>query len=109
MNTGQEVRTGRNIGFWITGISAILCGVPGLLALCLGFFAALGSQMPEAMASSESSVEDVLVGSLVFICIGGLGIAIPMIAAVVSFSLMRNEAPAVNERGPTSAPPTQDP
>ena len=97
----QNTRLTRNTGLWITGISAVLCGLPGLIFICFGLLAAIGALSPGGVEDMTVTLDDVLATAVASACIGGLLFAIPVIAAVFTFNLARNDEPAVNEQGPT--------
>ena len=90
----------RTTAIVITVVSALLCGCPGLALAALGVMAAFGSQMPEVMLQNPNSPQDVLLGSGMFICIGGVLILIPVIAGILSFRYAKSSEPGINEPFP---------
>jgi hypothetical protein len=95
----------RTTAIWITAASALLCGCPGLALVILGALAALGSQMPEAMAGNTGTPEEVMLGAGMFACFGGVLILIPIIVGAVSIGFARNSEPAINEQMPPASQP----
>lgn len=93
----------RTTAIVITVVTALLCGCPGLALAALGVMAAMGSQMPEVMVQNPNNPQDVLVGSGMFICIGGVLILIPVIAGILSMRYARSTETAVNEPIPPAS------
>lgn len=75
----------------ITIATALLCGCPGLAVAGIGVMAALGSQMPDVMAQNANAPQDVLLGSGIFLCFGGLMILIPVIVGFLSIRFARSD------------------
>ena len=94
----QDKLMTRNTGLWITGISALLCGLPGVLFICFGLLVAIGALSPEGMQDTTVTLDDMLAVAVGSACVGGLLFALPVIAAVFTFNLTRNDEPAVNEQ-----------
>ena len=61
--------------------------------MCIGTLAAMGSQMPEAMVGNPSTPEEVLLGSVMFLCVGLILLVIPVVAGVVSFKMAKPAEP----------------
>lgn len=77
----------------VTILTALLCGLPSLLMLCIGAFALLGTQMPEVMAQNpESSPGEVMFGSWILICFGVVLLIVPILVGFFSFRLSATEA-----------------
>ena len=87
----------RTTAIVVTAATALLCGCPGLALATLGVMAAMGSQMPEVMAQDPNNPQDVLLGSGMFLCIGGLLILIPVIAGILSMRYAKSSKPGINE------------
>jgi hypothetical protein len=94
----------RTTAIIITAVTALCCGLPGLGLMCLGTLAAMGSQMPEAMAGNPSTPEEVLIGAVMFLCVGLILLVIPLVAGVVSFKMAKPAEPVYfgEEIPPTS-------
>ncbi len=84
----------------ITIVTALLCGCPGLVLAGIGVMAALGSQMPEVMAQNVNTPQDVLLGSGIFVCFGGLMILIPVIVGFLSIRYAKSGEPNMDEPMP---------
>ena len=83
----------RTTAIIVTVLTALICGLPSLLLLCLGAFALLGTQMPEVMAQNpESTPGEVMLGSWMFICFGAVLLIIPILVGYFSFRLSATEA-----------------
>ena len=83
----------RTTAIIVTALTALICGLPSLLMLCLGAFALLGTQMPEVMAQNpESTPGEVMLGSWMLICFGGVLLAVPILVGFFSFRLSATEA-----------------
>ena len=91
----------RTTAMIVTIASALLCGIPSLILLCLGVMALLGTQMPEVMAQNPgSSAEDVVLGAGMFLCFGAVLLIVPILVGVFSFRLSKKEEPAINDYNP---------
>jgi hypothetical protein len=85
----------------VTSLAVIACGCPGLVALFTGLFFAVISPMPGAQIDIMGSNDPAAALSVAFvmICLGLIGIAIPVLAAI--FLLRRKpEALPVNYNEP---------
>jgi hypothetical protein len=80
----------------ITIVTVFLCGCPGLALAGVGALAVFGSQVPEVMAQNASTPQDVLLGSGVFICFGGLMILIPVIVGFLSIRYAKPSEPGMD-------------
>jgi len=75
----------------ITVVAALLCGLPSLLMICIGAFALIGLQMPDAMATNPGTPEQAVLGAWIFIGCGGALLLIPIAAGIFSFRLSSME------------------
>jgi hypothetical protein len=85
----------RTTGIIITIISIFLCACPGLAALAIGFVTTLGG-FP-GMAPPGLDPGAAVAGGLVLICIGLIGLLVPVLVAILTL------------RSPRRTPPTSDP
>ena len=83
----------RTTAIIITTVTALCCGLPGLGLICTGTLAAVGSQMPEAMAGNPSTPEEVLLGAIMFGCVGIILLVIPVATGVASFMMAKPADP----------------
>ena len=82
----------RTVAIIVTSVTAFVCGIPSCILLCLGAFALLGSQMPEAMAQNPGATpEDVVMGSVMFLCLGGVLLLVPILVGGASFWLSKKK------------------
>jgi len=84
----------RTVAIVITVVTALACGIPSFVLMCLGVFALLGAQMPEVMAQNPSTPEDVMLGAGVLLCFGGVLLIIPILVGILSFRFSKKEEPA---------------
>jgi hypothetical protein len=78
-----------------TIVTALACGIPSLILMCMGVMALLGTQMPDVMAQNPSSTtEDVVLGAGIFLCVGVILLVIPILVGVFSFRLSKKEETA---------------
>jgi hypothetical protein len=68
----------RNIGIIATIITVLLCGIPGLVSLCLAALFVIGEPVFEKNSSD-------LLLKLSLLCIGLVAIAIPIAVGVLTF------------------------
>jgi len=68
----------KNLGIAITVIAVLLCGLPGLLSLCVGGIVAINSLFLEGPRND-------LYLSFSFLCTGLIFIVIPIVAGIFSF------------------------
>lgn len=96
----------RTAGIIATIVTVVLCGCPGLFALCFGAIAVPASMAPGAQIDifGSNDPEAALGTGLVMLCLGLLFIAIPV---VVGFLTLRNRpaASAVIPASPAPPPP----
>ncbi len=90
----------KNTGMIATVATALLCGCPGLLALCWGSLSAVVSFVPGADINIGGSNDprSALFAGLGSLCAGILFIAIPV---AVGYFTLRNKPEATDELPPT--------
>lgn len=87
----------RTTAIIVTIVTALLCGLPSLVLMCLGAFALLGTQMPEVMAQNPTATPDeVMLGAGVMVCFGAVLLIIPILVGVFSFRMSKKEDEAIN-------------
>ena len=86
------------------GVAVLLCGCPGLLALCWGSLAAVISFMPGADINIGGSTDPgaALSSGLGSVCLGILFLAVPV---AVGFFALRKQPGAVNDTPNDIQPP----
>jgi len=78
----------------VTIVTALLCGLPSLVLMCLGVLALFGTQMPEVMAQNPTSTpEEVMLGAGILLCFGAALLIIPILVGVISFRMSKKEEP----------------
>ena len=94
----------KNTGMIATGVTALLCGCPGLFALCWGGIAAVVSFMPNANIDigGSSDPSAALFSGLGSLCLGLVFLAIPV---AVGFFTLRKKPEAAAEAQPIDLPP----
>ena len=81
-----------------TVVSALACGIPSFVLMCLGVLALFGTQMPDVMAQNPgSTTEDVTLGAGVLLCFGIVLLVIPILVGVFSFKFSKKEEPAATD------------
>ena len=95
----------KTTAIWATVAAVLLCGCPGFALVILGVLAAMGTQMPEAMAGTEGTPEDIMLGAAMFACVGVLMILVPIVVGGISFGFARDAEPAINEQSPPAVQP----
>jgi len=90
----------RTTAIILTVVSSLLCGLPSLFLLCVGGLAIVGAQSPEIMSQNSSSSSDVMTGSLMFICGGGILLLIPILVGFFSFRMSKTEDTSGNDMMP---------
>lgn len=93
----------RTTAIVITVVSALLCGCPGLVLLGIGALAAFGSQVPDVMAQNANTPQEVLLGSLMFICFGVVLLLIPVIVGVLSIRYAKPAETSLDEYIPPAS------
>jgi hypothetical protein len=96
-------KTGAVIG---TVVAALLCGCPGLVAMCWGLISAIVSFMPNANidiggSSDPNTAFFVGLGSL---CGGIIFIAIPIVVGILT---LKEKKPKKGELPPVEPPPSE--
>lgn len=91
----------KNTGIIATVAAALLCGCPGLFALCWGSLAAVISFVPGANINIGGSSEPrtALLSGLGTLCVGILFLIVPI---AVGFFTLRKKPEAVQEIPPVS-------
>ena len=93
----------RNTGAIVaTILTSLLCGLPGLLLACLGIFVAFGAQLPD-YAQVGGNQQDAMLTLVLFLGIGMILIAIPVIVGIIT---LRKKRPSVPQ-SPTYVAPSQ--
>ena len=88
----------RSTAIILTITTALLCGAPSLILLCMAVLAMLGTQLPEVMAQNpDSTSQDVMLGSGIFLCVGFLLLLIPVIVGFFSFRMSKEQDSMDNE------------
>jgi len=82
----------RTVAMVVTIITALACGIPSIILMCLGVLALFGTQMPEIMAQNPGSTpEQVMLGAGMFLCFGVVLLIIPIVVGVFSFRLSKKD------------------
>jgi len=91
----------KNTGMIATIATALLCGCPGLFALCWGSIAAVASFMPGANININGSSDPrtALLSGLGSVCAGVLLVAIPV---AVGFIMLRKKPEATGVDSPAA-------
>lgn len=79
----------------ITGVTALACGLPSLIMICIGALALIGSQMPDVMAINPGNPEQAILSAWLFVGCGAGLLFIP--AAVGTFSFRTSEEEAITD------------
>jgi len=87
----MDRRTGGIIG---TIVSALLCGVPGIVLACMGLIAVAGGQSPEILGDS-AKWQSTMIGAVAFLIGGVVLILIPLIVGFFSLRKRPSAAPSV--------------
>lgn len=88
----------RTTGIIATAVAVLLCGLPGLVGLCLGATFAVIGVAPGATVPSDYAPRNALIVVLLTLCVSMILIAIPV---VVGFLTLR-------QRGNGASPPVSD-
>ena len=84
----------RTTAMIVTIVTALACGLPSLVLICLGVLALFGAQVPEVMAQNPNSTsQDVMLGAGMFLCFGAVLLIIPILVGVFSFRLSKKNEP----------------
>ena len=82
----------RSTAMIATILTALLCGLPSVILLCMGVLAMFGTQVSEVMAQNPGSTrQDVMLGAGIFFCFGFLLLLIPLLVGFFSFRMSQNE------------------
>ena len=82
----------RTVAIVLTVVTVIACGLPSIVLMCLGAFALLGTQIPEVMAQNPgSTTEEVVLGAVMFLCVGAVLLIVPVLVGIFSFRLSKKE------------------
>jgi hypothetical protein len=101
---GERSMDKRTTGIIATVATTLLCGCPGLLALCFGSISAVAGMIPGAdidIGGRNDPAAAITMG-LVALCLGVIGVAVPV---VVGFVTLRNK-PAPAAEAVITTPPT---
>lgn len=97
----------KNTGLIATIATAILCGCPGLFALCFGGTSLIASFVPGAeidiFGSSDPAIAAIM--GFVFLCFSIIFIAIPIVVGIVSLRKKPEDAVVVVDAEPVSDEP----
>ncbi len=91
----------KKIGIIVAVATALLCGCPGLLICGTGALSMFGSQMPEVLAQTGASASDAMTGGVMFVVVGGLLMAIPLVAGIIAWRLKPASAEDMNMQPPS--------
>lgn len=94
----------RNTSVIVTVATAVLCGCPGLIALCWGGVAALVSFIPGSNIDigGSSDPQSALIAGLGSLCVGVIFIAIPIVVGMVTLR-KKPQLPVDNEPIPPAS------
>jgi len=82
----------RSVAIILTVVTALACGLPSIILMCLGALALLGTQMPEVMAQTPGSTpEEIMIGSAMFLCLGAALLLVPVLVGIFSFKFSKKE------------------
>jgi len=85
----------RTVAIVLTIVTALACGLPSIVLMCLGVLALMGTQMPEVMAQNPASTpEDVTLGAVLFLCVGAVLLLVPILVGFFSFKFSKKEETA---------------
>jgi Na+-transporting methylmalonyl-CoA/oxaloacetate decarboxylase gamma subunit len=96
----------KTTGLIATIATALLCGCPGLIGLCIGATSVFASFMPNADIDVFGSNDPAAATTMgfVFLCLSVIFIAIPIVVGVVTLRKPKEEVPAVVDVKPTEVP-----
>jgi len=82
----------RTVAIVLTVATVIACGLPSIVLMCLGALALVGTQIPEVMAQNPgSTTEEVVLGAVMFLCVGAVLLIVPVLVGIFSFRLSKKE------------------
>ena len=89
----------KKTGIIATVATALLCGCPGLISLCMGAIYAVVSQIPGAEIDmfGSSDPADALTFGIGGICLGIVFVAIPIVVGVVMLRKSQEAVPVSDE------------
>jgi len=92
----------KQTGIIATVATALLCGCPGLFAMCFGLASAFASQIPGAeidmLGSSDPQVA--LLSGIGALCLGIIFVIIPIVVGIVTLRKKPEETPYSSEPVP---------
>lgn len=99
----------KTTGLIATIATALLCGCPGLIGLCMGAMFAFVGVIPgsdiDVMGSSDPTAA---IGTgVAMLCLGVVFIAIPIVVGIVTLRNPQPVAPAVIDVEPIATPPVE--
>ena len=96
----------KTTGLIATIATALLCGCPGLIGLCIGATSVFASFMPNADIDIFGSNDPAAATTMgfVFLCLSVIFIAIPIVVGVVTLRKSKETVPAVVDVKPTEEP-----
>ena len=103
----------KNTGLFATIATALLCGCPGLLGLCMGSTSLIASFIPGAeidvLGSSDPAAATTM--GFVLLCLSVIFIAIPIVVGIVTLRKKPEDtaAPVVVEVAPSPDPKPVEP
>ncbi len=94
----------RTVGIIATVATVLLCGCPGLFGLCFGAISALAGFTPgsEIDLFGSSDPQSAIYTGIALLCVGLIGIVIPILVAYFTLIRKRNEMAGVSQ---TPIPP----
>lgn len=94
----------RTTAMIVTIVTALACGIPSLVLMCLGVLALFGTQMPEVMAQNPAATpEDVMLGAGTFLCVGAVLLIAPILVGVISFRMSKKQEASETEYIPPAS------
>ena len=89
----------RTTGIVATVVTALMCGCPGLFAMCFGLFFAVVGQIPGAEVNvfDNSDPRSALVYGLGTLCVGILFVLVPVVVGIVTLRKKPGAEPSISE------------
>lgn len=85
----------RTVAIILTIATALFCGLPSIVLMCLGVLALMGTRMPEVMAQNpDATPEEVTMGAILFLCVGAVLLLVPVLVGIFSFKFSKKEETA---------------
>lgn len=96
----------KTTGLIATIATALLCGCPGLIGLCMGATSVFASLVPGADIDVFGSNDPAAATTMgfVFLCLSVIFIAIPIVVGIVTLRKPKEESSAVVDVKPTEKP-----